>query len=86
MVKLSCMLCGVWFLVTLWTVASQAPLSMGFFRDKYWSRLPFFLLEIFPAQGSNFCLLCLLHWQVDSFTTKPSEKPILGVDDLSATV
>ena len=27
--------------VTLWTVACQAPLSMGFLRQEYWSRLPF---------------------------------------------
>ena len=27
--------------VTLWTVASQAPLSMGFSRQEYWSGLPF---------------------------------------------
>ena len=27
-------------LVTLWTVACQTPLSMGFFRQEYWSRLP----------------------------------------------
>ena len=26
--------------VTLWTVAHQAPLSMGFFRQEYWSVLP----------------------------------------------
>ena len=26
--------------VTLWTVACQAPLSMGFFRQEYWSGLP----------------------------------------------
>ena len=25
---------------TLWTVACQAPLSMGFSRQKYWSRMP----------------------------------------------
>ena len=25
---------------TLWTVAHQAPLSMGFSRHEYWSRLP----------------------------------------------
>ena len=24
----------------LWTVACQAPLSMGFFRQEYWSKLP----------------------------------------------
>ena len=27
--------------VTLWTIAHQPPLSMGFFRQKYWSGLPF---------------------------------------------
>jgi len=28
-------------LVTPWTVAHQAPLSMGFSRQEYWSGLPF---------------------------------------------
>ena len=28
-------------LVTPWIVACQAPLSVGFFRQEYWSRLPF---------------------------------------------
>ena len=28
-------------LVTPWTVALQAPLSMGFPRQEYWSGLPF---------------------------------------------
>ena len=32
---------GVQFFVTLWTVARQAPLSMGFSRNEYWSGLPF---------------------------------------------
>ena len=27
----------VWLFETLWTVASQAPLSMGFSRQEYWS-------------------------------------------------
>ena len=27
--------------VTLWTAACQAPLSMRFFRQEYWSGLPF---------------------------------------------
>ena len=26
--------------VTLWTIACRAPLSMGFFRQEYWSGLP----------------------------------------------
>ena len=28
-------------LVTPWTAASQAPLSMGFSRQEYWSGVPF---------------------------------------------
>ena len=30
----------VQLIVTLWTVAHQAPLSMGFSRQEYWSGLP----------------------------------------------
>ena len=30
----------VWFFATLWTIACQAPLSMGFSRQEYWSALP----------------------------------------------
>ena len=26
---------------TLWTIAHQVPLSMGFFRQEYWSGLPY---------------------------------------------
>ena len=29
-----------WLFVTLWTIAHQAPLSMGFPRQVYWSGLP----------------------------------------------
>ena len=38
---------------TLWTVAHQAPLSVGFSRQEYWSELPCPLQGIFPTQGSN---------------------------------
>ena len=31
----------VWLSVTPWTVARQAPLSVGFPRQEYWSRSPF---------------------------------------------
>ena len=36
---LSCFSC-VRLIVTLWTVACQAPLSIGFSRQEYWSGLP----------------------------------------------
>ena len=35
------LLSHVWLFVTTWTVACQAPLSMGFSRQGYWSGLPF---------------------------------------------
>ena len=38
---------------TPWTVALQAPLSMGFPRQEYWSGLPFLLQGIFLTQGLN---------------------------------
>ena len=31
----------VWLFVILWTVTHQAPLSIGFSRQEYWSGLPF---------------------------------------------
>ena len=31
---------NVRFFVTLWTIAHQAPVSMGFSRQEYWSGLP----------------------------------------------
>ena len=45
--------------LTLWTlqtVALQAPLSMGFSRQEYWSGLPCSSPEIFPTQESNLSL------------------------------
>ena len=47
--------------VTLWTVAHQAPLSMGILRQEYWRGLE--IQGIFLTQRLN---LCLQHWQVDS--------------------
>ena len=40
----------VWFCATLWTIASQAPLSMGFSRQECWSGLP-----RPPPGGSSWC-------------------------------
>ena len=39
--------------LTPWTVAYQAPLSMEFSRQEYWSGLPHPPPGIFPTQGSN---------------------------------
>ena len=56
-------------LVTQWSVAHQAPLSIGLPRQDYWSGLPF------PSQGILLTLGLnphLLHWQADSLPTEPS--------------
>ena len=37
--------------VTLWTVASETPLSMGFSRQEYWSGLPFLSPGNLPDPG-----------------------------------
>ena len=58
-----------------WTVECQAPLSMGFPRQEYWSGLPFILQGIFPSQGST---LHLLHWQEDSLPLSHEGSPVLG--------
>ena len=62
----------VWLFVVPWTVACQAPLSMGFSRKEYWSGLSF------PSPGVSF-------WPRDPtqvsciagsfFNTKPPGKP-----------
>ena len=44
----------VWLFATPWTVACQAPLSLGFSRQEYWSRLP-----CPPFKGSSWHIT---HW------------------------
>ena len=63
-----CVLTCVRLFVTPWTVARQAPLSTGFSRPECSSGLSFSTLGIFPTQGLNLHLLCLLHWQGDSLS------------------
>ena len=69
------MLSCVQLFVTPQTVARQAPLSMGFFRQGYWSGLPLPTQGIFLSQGLN---LCLLHWQADSLPLSHLGSPNTG--------
>ena len=46
-----CVFSCVQLFVTLWTVAHQASLSMGFPRQEYWSGLPFPSLGDLPNPG-----------------------------------
>ena len=56
-----------------WTVAHQVPL--GFSRHEYRNGLPYPPPGVFPTQGSNLCLLCLLHWQAGSLPLVLPGKP-----------
>ena len=47
----SLVLSHVHFFVTPWTVACQAPLSIGFFSQEYWRGLPFPPLGDHPGPG-----------------------------------
>ena len=66
------MLSCVQLIVTPWTVAHQAPLSMGILQQKYWSGLPCPPLEDLPNSGIKPRSPIL---QVDSL---PSESPPEG--------
>ena len=60
------------FFVTLWTVACQAPLSMGFSRQESWTGLPFLPPGYLPDPGIEPESPAL----VDGFfTTAPSGRP-----------
>ena len=62
--------------VTTWTVACQAPLSMGFPRQESFSRLSF-------SSPGNFLIKrlnpCLLNWQVGSLPLSHQGIPCLGM-------
>ena len=49
------------------TVACQAPLSIGFSRQEYWSGLPFPSPGALPESRVKPTSLCLLHWQAGSY-------------------
>ena len=64
------------FAVT-WAVAHQAPLSMEFFRQEYWSGLPFPTPGDLPNPGVEFASLAPPAL-ADGFTTPaPPGKPSL---------
>ena len=62
---------------TLWTIARQAPLSLGSSRQGHWTGLPRPPQGIFQTPGLNLCLLRPLPWQAGSLTLVPPRKPTL---------
>ena len=81
----------VWLFEASRTVDHQAPLPMEFFQARILEWGCHFLLQgIFPTQGLNPRLLCLLFWLVGSLSLVPSGTPpvLLGfcTNCLSLTV
>ena len=56
---------------TLWTIARQAPLSMGFSRQEYWSGLPFPSPGDLPNPGIESGSPAL---QADALSSEPPGK------------
>ena len=71
---LSCFSC-VRLFSTLWTVAHQVLCPWDSPGKNTGVGCYTLLQGIFPTQGSNPYLLCLLHWQVGSLPLAPPEKP-----------
>ena len=61
--------------VTPWTVTYQAPLSMGFSRQEYWSGLPFPSPGDLPDPGIEPRSPA---WEADSLTSEPAGKQCMN--------
>ena len=66
---------------TSWTVAHQAPLSMGFSRQEYWSGLPYPSPRNLPNPGIEPKSPML---QADSSLSEPSGKPVTSLIPIKA--
>ena len=64
---------------TLWTVAHQAHLSMGFSRQEYWSGLWCPLLGDLPNPGIEPASLSSLAWAGGFFTTSTTWEALSGI-------
>ena len=68
-------LSGVQLFVTPWTVACQAPLSMGFSRQEYWNGLPCPPPGDLPNPGIKPRSSAL---QMDSLPAEPQRKDAIN--------
>ena len=76
--KVICMLsCSshVWLFATPWTVAHRLLCPWDSPGKNIGMGCHVLLQGIFPTQGLNQCLLCLLHWQTSSLPLVPHWKP-----------
>ena len=71
-------LSGVGLFATPWTVAHQAPPSMGFSRQEYWSGVPLLSPGDLPNPGIEPRSPAL---QADTLTSEPPGKPLDTVEE-----
>ena len=64
------------------TVAHQAPLSVGFFRQDYWSGLPFPSFRGSSRPRDRTCISCVSCLAGRFFTTESSGKPLDNIQDI----
>ena len=67
------------FFGTPWTVAHQAPLSIEFSKQEYWSSLPFPIPGDLPDPGIKPKSLVSPALAGRFFTTAPPRKPIFKI-------
>ena len=70
------LLSRVWLFVTPWTLTYQAPLSMGFLRQEYWSGLLFPSPGDLPNPGIEPWSPAL---QADALPSEPQGKPMTSM-------
>ena len=63
--------------LTSWTATLQAPLSIQFFRQKYWAGLPFPTPGVFLILGLKLVSSACPTWQADSLPLQPPGKPLI---------
>ena len=68
----------VWLFVTPWTVACQAPLSIEFSRQEYWSGLRFLTPGDLPDPRGGSCVSCVLCIGRRFFTSVPPRKSLVA--------
>ena len=76
----------VWLCATLWTVAHQAPLSVGFFRQEYWRGLLFLPPGNLPDPGIEPTTLTSPALAGGFFTTEPPGKPYHFLSQIADSV
>ena len=73
------MLVQLYLTVASWTLAHQAPLSMEFSRQEYWSGLPFPTPGDLPDPGMESSSLVSPALAGEFFTTIPLGKPMITI-------